>query len=194
MHVSVQALTHAYDSEPADAVQRLAQHLRVPANAISSYAARDQIRTDHLVEVAKLLGWQPAGDIEFKELEERRQVPGLGVGQLADNAAQGTGQEIVWVAHAHRDAALAQELEEPGPEEDAPQPVHVGRRRLWSDLLLEAHQEGGRHRPEVGEPLDGTLGEQRHHVGSGVPEQVTIPGEVNPLSSGGYDRAPTRRR
>lgn len=55
-------------SAPAHAVQRLAEHLRIPADVISSYGARDQTRTDHLVEVTKLLGWRPAGDLEFKEL------------------------------------------------------------------------------------------------------------------------------
>ena len=57
-------------SAPVHAVQRLAEHLRIPADAIYSYAARDQTRTDHLVEVAKLLGWRPAGEMEFKELDE----------------------------------------------------------------------------------------------------------------------------
>ncbi len=57
-------------SAPAHAVQRLAEHLGIPADAISSYGARDQTRTGHLVEVTKLLGWRPAGDVEFKELDQ----------------------------------------------------------------------------------------------------------------------------
>ena len=57
-------------SAPAHAVHRLAEHLGIPADAISSYAARDQTRTDHLVEVARVLGWRPAGDVEFKELDQ----------------------------------------------------------------------------------------------------------------------------
>ncbi len=57
-------------SAPTHAIQRVAEHLRISPSAISSYAARDQTRTDHLVEVAKLLGWRPAGDVEFKELDQ----------------------------------------------------------------------------------------------------------------------------
>ncbi len=31
---------------------------------------REQTRTDHLGEVAKLLGWRPAGELEFKDLDQ----------------------------------------------------------------------------------------------------------------------------
>jgi hypothetical protein len=41
-------------------VQRLAGYLRVPAATLSTYGAREQTRTDHLMVVAKLLGWRPA--------------------------------------------------------------------------------------------------------------------------------------
>lgn len=57
-------------SAPAQAVQRLAEHLGIPAAALSSYGARDQTRTDHLMVVATLLGWRPAGEVEFKELDQ----------------------------------------------------------------------------------------------------------------------------
>ena len=57
-------------SAPMHAIQRVAEYLRISPSAISSYAARDQTRTDHMVEIAKLLGWRPAGDVEFKELDQ----------------------------------------------------------------------------------------------------------------------------
>lgn len=57
-------------SAPAAAVQRLAGHLDIAPKALVSYGDRDQTRTDHLVEVAKLLGWRAAGDVEFKELDQ----------------------------------------------------------------------------------------------------------------------------
>jgi len=57
-------------SAPVHAVQRLREHLGIPAATLSSYGARDQTRTGHLVEVAKLLGWRPAGEVEFKELDQ----------------------------------------------------------------------------------------------------------------------------
>ena len=57
-------------SAPAQAVQRLAEHLRIPATALTSYGARDQTRTDHLMVVATLLGWRPAGELELKELDQ----------------------------------------------------------------------------------------------------------------------------
>lgn len=57
-------------SVPAPAVVRLADHLRIPASALSSYGEREQTRTDHLVEVAKLLSWRQAGEVEWKELDQ----------------------------------------------------------------------------------------------------------------------------
>ena len=51
-------------------VQRLAGRLDIPPKALVSYGDRDQTRTDHLVEVAKLLDWRAAGDVEFKELDQ----------------------------------------------------------------------------------------------------------------------------
>ncbi len=57
-------------SAPPEAVQRLGRHLDIAPRALVSYGERDQTRTDHLVEVAKLLGWRAAGDVEFKELDQ----------------------------------------------------------------------------------------------------------------------------
>ncbi len=57
-------------SAPAEAVLRLAEHLRLPVDALGGYGDREQTRTDHLVEVAGLLGWRSAGDVEFKELDQ----------------------------------------------------------------------------------------------------------------------------
>ena len=51
-------------------MQRLAAHLDIAPKFLVSYGDRDQTRTDHLVEVAKLLGWRAAGDVEFKELDQ----------------------------------------------------------------------------------------------------------------------------
>lgn len=51
-------------------MQRLAQHLHSSPKALSSYGGRDQTRTDHLMMVATLLGWRPAGELELKELDQ----------------------------------------------------------------------------------------------------------------------------
>ena len=65
------------EAAPVQAVARLADHLRVPASALSSYGAREQTRTDHLAEVAKLLGWRQAGEVEWKELDQFLTARGL---------------------------------------------------------------------------------------------------------------------
>lgn len=70
-------------SAPPAAVARLANQLRIPAEALSSYGARDQTRTDHLGTVAKLLGWRQAGELEFKEL------PGANLSQLDEPNTSG---------------------------------------------------------------------------------------------------------
>jgi hypothetical protein len=57
-------------SAPAPAVARLAEHLGVAAEVLSSYGAGDQTRTDHLADVAKLLRWRQAGEVERKELTD----------------------------------------------------------------------------------------------------------------------------
>jgi hypothetical protein len=57
-------------SAPAPAVARLAEHLGVTAEVLSSYGARDQTRTDHLGEVAKFLRWRQAGAVVRKELSQ----------------------------------------------------------------------------------------------------------------------------
>jgi hypothetical protein len=45
-------------SAPARAVERLADHLGVSAEALSSYGARHHTRTDHLVEATRFLRWR----------------------------------------------------------------------------------------------------------------------------------------
>jgi hypothetical protein len=50
-------------SAPAPAVARLAEHLGVAAEVLSSYGARAQARTDHRGEVAKFLRWRQAGEV-----------------------------------------------------------------------------------------------------------------------------------
>jgi hypothetical protein len=57
-------------SAPPEAVARVAGHLRIPAETLGSYGSREQTRTDHLVEVAKFLGWRHAGGAELKELDQ----------------------------------------------------------------------------------------------------------------------------
>jgi len=57
-------------SAPPAAAERLAGQLRIPVVALASYGVREQTRTDHLGEVAKLLGWRQAGELEFNELDQ----------------------------------------------------------------------------------------------------------------------------
>lgn len=49
---------------------RFAEQLKVDAAQLRSYGKRAQTRTDHLRLVAQYLGWQPAGVLEMKELDE----------------------------------------------------------------------------------------------------------------------------
>ena len=55
---------------PFVAAERLGGQLRIPVTALGSYATREQTRTGHLGEVAKVLGWRQAGELEFKELDQ----------------------------------------------------------------------------------------------------------------------------
>lgn len=55
---------------PPTAVVRLAERLRVPADALGRYGERGQTRTEHLRAAAHYLGWRPAKALELKELEE----------------------------------------------------------------------------------------------------------------------------
>jgi TnpA family transposase len=55
---------------PPTAVARLAERLRVPADALGRYGERGQTRTEHLRAAARYLGWRPAKALELKELEE----------------------------------------------------------------------------------------------------------------------------
>lgn len=57
-------------SAPLAAVVRLAEQLRVAPDAIRSYGRRVKTRTDHLLLVARYLGWRLAGELELKELDE----------------------------------------------------------------------------------------------------------------------------
>ena len=49
---------------------RLAEQLQVKSEAIRSYGRRAPTRTNHHKLVTQYLGWRPAGDLEFKELDE----------------------------------------------------------------------------------------------------------------------------
>jgi hypothetical protein len=99
-------------SAPAQAVERLADHLGVPVEALSSYGARDHTRTDHLVEVTKFLRWRQAGGVERKELShllaaramearltERAVPPGL---RVPANFASGPPRPRLAVAPGRR--------------------------------------------------------------------------------------------
>lgn len=55
---------------PAAAVARLAEQLQVKPEVIRSCGRRAPTRTGHLRLAAQYLGWRPAGDMEFKELDE----------------------------------------------------------------------------------------------------------------------------
>ncbi|MGH3869779.1 MAG: DUF4158 domain-containing protein [Pseudonocardiaceae bacterium] len=55
---------------PEEAVARLAGRLGIPAGELAGYGERAQTRTDHLREIARYLGWRPAGMSEWKELDE----------------------------------------------------------------------------------------------------------------------------
>lgn len=56
---------------PATAVARLSEQLRIPVGELRHYAAkRQQTRTDHLMQVARYLGWRSAKEMELKELDE----------------------------------------------------------------------------------------------------------------------------
>jgi TnpA family transposase len=55
---------------PPAAVARLAEQLQVKPEDIRTYGRRVPTRTNHHRLVAKYLGWRPAGDLEFKELDE----------------------------------------------------------------------------------------------------------------------------
>jgi hypothetical protein len=52
------------------AVARLSERLRLPVGTLGEYGEREQTRTDHLVLVARYLGWRRAGRVEWKELAE----------------------------------------------------------------------------------------------------------------------------
>ena len=55
---------------PRPAVERIAERLEVPPDAVAEYGGRMQTRTDHLREVAGYLGWHAGGEMEFKELDQ----------------------------------------------------------------------------------------------------------------------------
>jgi hypothetical protein len=55
---------------PPAAVARLAWQLQVDPGELDGYGEREQTRTDHLRLVLRYCGWQTAGMLEFKELEE----------------------------------------------------------------------------------------------------------------------------
>jgi hypothetical protein len=55
---------------PAAVVARLSERLRLPVGTLGEYGEREQTRTDHLVLVARYLGWRRAGRVEWKELAE----------------------------------------------------------------------------------------------------------------------------
>ncbi len=57
-------------SAPAPAVVRLSKQLGLAARDLRGYGARGQTRTEHLREVTAFLGWRPAGEREFAELDE----------------------------------------------------------------------------------------------------------------------------
>lgn len=55
---------------PESAVARLTNKLDLPTGVLEDYGGRDQTRSDHLREVAAFLSWRPAGEVEFKELDQ----------------------------------------------------------------------------------------------------------------------------
>jgi hypothetical protein len=57
-------------SAPRAAVVRLAEQLQVVPDVIRSYGRRAKTRTDHLLLLARYLGWRSAGPLELKELDE----------------------------------------------------------------------------------------------------------------------------
>jgi hypothetical protein len=55
---------------PEEAVARLANRLGISAGELAGYGQRAQIRTNHLQEILRYLGWRPAGMPEWKELDQ----------------------------------------------------------------------------------------------------------------------------
>jgi len=55
---------------PPVVVARLARQLQVGPGELEGYGEREQTRTDHLRLVLRYCGWQTAGTLELKELEE----------------------------------------------------------------------------------------------------------------------------
>ncbi len=54
---------------PCSGVERLAGQLGVSPSVFDDYAPREQTRSNHFREVAGFLGWRPAGEVEWKELD-----------------------------------------------------------------------------------------------------------------------------
>jgi hypothetical protein len=51
---------------PAAAAARLSERLLIPVGELAGYGSREQIRTDHLREIAAYLRWRMAGEMEWK--------------------------------------------------------------------------------------------------------------------------------
>ncbi|MGH9130185.1 MAG: DUF4158 domain-containing protein [Acidimicrobiales bacterium] len=55
---------------PLEVVDRLVEHRGIAVSELSSYGTRTQTRTDHLVAVAKFLGWCQVSETMCKELDQ----------------------------------------------------------------------------------------------------------------------------